>query len=278
VLKEKYPKEEGESPSDYKKRISALFDGIEPVCGLLNRLSSGEIEFAHLSFQEFLAAKHMLDMDMEYKKYLEDGWWEETLLLYLGLMNLEMKKRSNRLVEQLLNSPRSRLQFLGAKALRDFQASKREPAIVELSRKTLISIIKPGASLEDRFQAGDILGTLGDPRIQPSPMVLVEAGEFTRGSDDLYDKEKPVRRIYLDAFEIGTYPITNLEFKVFIDDNGYKTEEFWTPEGWKWRKEENILEPGYWHDRKRTGPNYPMVGVGWYEAAAYAKWLSQKKK
>ncbi|MCP5107346.1 MAG: SUMF1/EgtB/PvdO family nonheme iron enzyme, partial [bacterium] len=277
VLKEKYPAKEDESPSDYKKRIVALFDGIEPVCGLLNRLSSGEIEFAHLSFQEFLAAKHMLDMDMEYEKYLEDGWWEETLLLYLGLMNLEMKKRSNGLVEELLKSPQTRLRFLGSKALRDFQASKRETAMVELSRETLISIIGPGASLEDRFQAGDLLGALGDPRIQPPPMVYVEAGEFTRGSNE-YDLEKPVRRIYLDAFEIGTYPVTNQEFKDFIVDKGYETEAFWTPEGWEWRKKRNILEPDYWHDRKWTGSNYPVVWVSWYEAAAYAKWLSQKKK
>ncbi|MCP5106847.1 MAG: SUMF1/EgtB/PvdO family nonheme iron enzyme, partial [bacterium] len=280
VLKEKYTKKKSESPSGYKKRIDKLFDGIEPVCGLLNRLSSGEIEFAHLSFQEFLAGKHMLDMDMGYKKYLEDGWWEETLLLYLGLMNLEMKKRSNGIVEDLLNSRQLRLQFLGAKALRDFQASKRETAIVDLSKEKLIAIIGPDVSLEDRFQAGDILGTLGDLRIQSSPMVHVDAGEFTRGSadgdEDSYDDEKPVRRIYLDEFEIGTYPVTNLEYKVFIENKGYETEDFWTPEGWEWRKEENILEPKHWHDRKWNGANFPVVGVSWFEAAAYAKWLSQK--
>lgn len=276
VLKEKYTKAEGESASEYKKRIDTLFDGIEPVCGLLNRLSSCEVEFVHLSFQEFLSAKYMLDMDMDYKPYLEDGWWEETLLLYLGLMNLEMKKRSNGIVGELLNSPRSRIHVLGSKALRDFQASKRETATVELSREKLISIIDSDVSLEERFEAGDILGLLGDPRIQPPPMVRVEAGEFLRGAENITDEEKPVRRIYLDVFEIGKYPVTNQEFKDFIINKGYETEGFWTPEGWEWCKEDNISEPRYWHDRKWNGANFPVVGVSWYEAAAYAKWLNKK--
>jgi formylglycine-generating enzyme required for sulfatase activity len=74
---------------------------------------------------------------------------------------------------------------------------------------------------------------------------------------------------------IGKYPVTNEEFKVFMSDAGYKKQEFWTPEGWEWLKKENVTEPGYWHDRKWNGPNFPVVGVSWYEASAYAKWLSQ---
>jgi predicted MPP superfamily phosphohydrolase len=35
------------------------------------------------------------NMDEDNRPYLNDQWWEETLLLYTGLMNLEMKKRSN---------------------------------------------------------------------------------------------------------------------------------------------------------------------------------------
>ncbi|MCU0289767.1 MAG: metallophosphoesterase, partial [Acidobacteria bacterium] len=82
MQKEHYPILAGESPHDYKKRIEELFNDIEPVCGLLNRLSSGEIEFAHLTFQEFLAAKQLLDRGMDYKPYLKNSWWKETLLLY----------------------------------------------------------------------------------------------------------------------------------------------------------------------------------------------------
>jgi hypothetical protein len=50
--------------------------------------------------------------------YLEKGWWKEVILLYLGLMNLEMKKRSNDIVcEMVEKSPHLRIQLLGARAL-----------------------------------------------------------------------------------------------------------------------------------------------------------------
>jgi formylglycine-generating enzyme required for sulfatase activity/energy-coupling factor transporter ATP-binding protein EcfA2 len=274
VLKEKYPIMEDESTPVYKKRIENLFNGIEPVCGLLNRLSSGDIEFSHLSFQEFLAAKYMLDMNTGYKKYLKSSWWEEALLLYTGLMNLEMKKQSNEVVREMLKKRQTRLQLLGARALRDFQHSKREEPVVITAGKKLIALIDSNVSLEDRFEAGEILGVLGDSRIKIPPMVSVEAGEFTMGSDE-YKSEQPIHRVYLDAFMIGKYPVTNEEFKSFMSDDGYKKKEFWTPEGWQWREEENILEPLHWHDRKWNGPNFPVVGVSWYEADAYARWLSQ---
>jgi formylglycine-generating enzyme required for sulfatase activity/calcineurin-like phosphoesterase family protein len=276
VLKEKYPVMEEEAGHVYKKRLETLFNDIEPVCGLLNRLSGGDIEFSHLSFQEFLAAKYMLDMDIDYKHCLEDPWWEEALLLYTGLMNLEMKKRSNEIVKEMLDMKANRLQLLGARALRDFQHSKREEAVIIDAGKKLIALMESKASLEERFEAGEILGVLGDTRIKPPPMVNVEAGEFTMGSNES-EREQPVHRVYLDEFMIGKYTVTNEEFKAFIEADGYKKEELWTPEGWNWLKKENITEPLYWHDRKWNSPNFPVVGVSWYEASAYAEWLSQTK-
>ncbi|MEO5954388.1 MAG: SUMF1/EgtB/PvdO family nonheme iron enzyme [Nitrospiraceae bacterium] len=50
-------------------------------------------------------------------------------------------------------------------------------------------------------------------------MVLVPAGEFVMGSDKKTDRlayrgEIPQRRVYLDAFEIGKYEVTALEYQV----------------------------------------------------------------
>jgi formylglycine-generating enzyme required for sulfatase activity len=107
-------------------------------------------------------------------------------------------------------------------------------------------------------------------------MVRVPAGEFIRGSDK-DDRSKPVKKIFLDAFAMGLYPVTNREYKGFVDDNGYNREEFWLAEGWAWRQDRKVTEPGYWYDRQWNGPNFPVVGVSWYEAAAYAAWLSKVK-
>ena len=275
--------ETAESLLEYNHRIDTLFEEIEPRCGLLKRRGEGDLEFFHLTFQEFLAARHMLYTETDFKKFLDNPWWEETLLLYISLVNQEWKDKANRIVRDILNYPHKdrkiqrRLWLLGSKALRDIQAYKRDTGAAALAIEKLSNIISTDASLEQRFEAGDILGTLGDPRIDIlSPAIIhVEAGEFTRGGDK-NDDEKPINQIYLDEFMIGKYPVTNLEFKEFIRDGGYNNQDFWTPEGWQWRKDKEIVEPGNWHDRKWNGPNFPVVGVSWYEAAAYAGWLSRK--
>jgi formylglycine-generating enzyme required for sulfatase activity len=130
--------------------------------------------------------------------------------------------------------------------------------------------------LADRFDAGEVLGVLGDIRIKSisDNMVSVKGGEFVRGSNDI-DNEKPVRTIYLEDFLIGKYPVTNGEYKEFVDDGGYKKKEYWTEDGWEWKEEDKVTEPAFWHDRQWNGANFPVVGVSWYEAVAYTKWLSQ---
>jgi formylglycine-generating enzyme required for sulfatase activity/predicted MPP superfamily phosphohydrolase len=280
-----FPHPEGVRMSQYESRILNLLDEIEPGCGLFNRLSSGEVEFTHLTFQEFLAAKHMVYMGIDWRQYLEKEWWEETILLYTGFMSLDRKRESNAIIGIILaaseahkrNKNRLRLQFLAGKALCDLQSAKREPRTVSLVRDKMSRLIVSKINVKDRLQAGILLGGLGDPRIniQEPPMIEIPAGEFTRGSNE-HDSEKPVRKIYLDAFEIGKYPVTNHEFKAFVDEKGYDNQELWTPESWQWRKEKNIFEPRFWHDRKWNGPNFPVVGVSWYEAFAYAAWLSRK--
>ncbi len=284
ILKQISPPKESEKAADYNRHIHALFEEIEPNCGLLSRLSSGEVEFSHLTFQEFLAARYLIDMEIDCRQFLDDAWWEETVLLYTGLMNLERMKRSNELVMEIMNpwqgdiGSQHGLWLLGARALRDFQSSRRADSAVNLARQRLLSLIGSTVDRQIRFKAGNILGYLGDLRLEEDNMVLIEGGEFIRGSKkgEGRDSERPQRKIYLDPFLIGKYPVTNQEYKAFVDDGGYQRREFWTPEGWHWPEKENISEPLYWHNRKWNGPNFPVVGISWYEAVAFCKWLSQK--
>jgi formylglycine-generating enzyme required for sulfatase activity len=175
-----------------------------------------------------------------------------------------------------------RLWLLGSKALRDFQPSKRDDKVVTLACDKLYELIESNASIEERFEAGEIVGALGDLRIKKDNMALVKGGKFIRGSRedaaDAYDNEKPKREIYLDDFMIGKYPVTNEEFKEFIDDDGYgmARKDMWSEEGWQWREENEISRPEYWHDRKWNAANFPVVGISWFEAEAYANWLSER--
>ena len=179
-----------------------------------------------------------------------------------------MRKRSNDVVEEILNTKQEdekikrHLWLLGSRALGDFQPSKRDDKVVTIARKKLYELIDSNASLEERFEAGEIVGALGDLRIKADNMVLVKEGKFMRGSSeddaDAYDDEKPQREIYLDDFMIGKYPVTNEEFKEFVDDGGYgkARKDRWSEEGWQWREENKISKPGYGHDRKWNGPNF----------------------
>jgi len=103
-------------------------------------------------------------------------------------------------------------------------------------------------------------------------LVRVPAGEFLMGSDE-YEDEKPPHKVYLDEYHIGRYPVTNAEFDRFVQDGGYRNSEWWTDAGEKWRGDRS--------DRERYGgvfdlPNHPVVGVTWYEAAAYARWAGMR--
>lgn len=129
-----------------------------------------------------------------------------------------------------------------------------------------------------RLRAGEIIGEFGDDRYTNFEMLKVPEGEFIRGSkeNDFYSREEPQRNIYLDTFFIGKFPITNREFKEFIDAGGYKSNEFWTSIGWHYICERKIAEPDFWHDHKWNFPNFPVVGVSWYECNAFCNWLSKR--
>jgi len=87
-------------------------------------------------------------------------------------------------------------------------------------------------------------------------MVLIPAGEFSMGSND-YGDEKPVHTVYLDAFYIDRYEVTNAQYKKFMDATGHKA-------------------PAFWSDSKYNAPNHPVVGVSWNDAKAYAEWAGER--
>jgi formylglycine-generating enzyme required for sulfatase activity len=73
---------------------------------------------------------------------------------------------------------------------------------------------------------------------------------------------------------LGKYPVTVEEFRHFVEEGrGYETRELWDEAGWAFREREGCESPDSWDGQLAT-PNRPVVGVSWYEAMAYCRWLS----
>lgn len=114
--------------------------------------------------------------------------------------------------------------------------------------------------------------------------VNIPAGIFTMGSTASdtttwpnTSNEYPQHAVYLDAFEISKFEITNAQYKTFIDAGGYTNSSLWTSDGWTWLLSNGISEPLYWISGQYNGgvqfPNHPVAGVSWYEADAFCHWV-----
>jgi len=91
-------------------------------------------------------------------------------------------------------------------------------------------------------------------------MVLVPAGEFEMG--DGQDQECPQHRVYLDAYYIGVYAVTNRQYAEFIRQTGHRQPDH-ADYG------EAVWAEGSYPGEKA---DHPVVCVSWKDAAAYCKW------
>jgi formylglycine-generating enzyme required for sulfatase activity len=54
-------------------------------------------------------------------------------------------------------------------------------------------------------------------------MIWIAGGTFRMGSDEHYPEEAPVHRVTVDGFWIDRAPVTNREFRKFVNATGYIT-------------------------------------------------------
>ena len=104
-------------------------------------------------------------------------------------------------------------------------------------------------------------------------MIRIPAGTFTMGSDTRAADEKPKHKVYLDAYYIGKYEVTNAEYYEFWKlqaDSSQKVPKH-TPENFT-----HLPHIGDWPARAARFPNHPVVGISWHDANAYAAWKGMR--
>jgi len=144
----------------------------------------------------------------------------------------------------------------------DVPASERAE---EQRRMASVDTASPASPKPSKPRALDLL---------PAPFAWcpITAGKVKLGSGGYLKSDTTFE---VPAFQMAKYPITNAQYRLFIDAGGYNQQRWWTAQGWAQRESEKWTQPRYWTDAKWNGAEQPVVGVSWYEAIAFCLWLSE---
>jgi formylglycine-generating enzyme required for sulfatase activity len=254
----------------------------------------------HLTFQEYLAAvaiAHLGQSDIQpvvtkLLKHAAQENWREVILLtiaYIGLIQHRDEAASAVLLSLMEQAGEQSEQatLLAGDALRNAWPGGVSVACytaVIHALQTMMENADQTAAVR-RARAGQLLAQLGDPRefvtaVDEMLLCYIPSGTFWMGSGT----EEHLNDILSYDYWMSRFPITNAQFAQFVAAGGYDTAAFWTEaeavDRWQNGVAQDWLSRGW---RKRPYDyglpynlsNHPVVGITWYEALAFTRWLNQ---
>jgi formylglycine-generating enzyme required for sulfatase activity len=244
---------------------------------------SGKVAFTHQLLQEFFAAyaldRERLETNLPAEQiWPKSEWWkpvglEETSVILAGIYRenplsvLEWLRDANpelaaRCVVDggIVISPEFRQLMIAAwlPRLTDIKEPIFARAAIGRALGLISGDIRPGVTYID--------DNTGLPRFE---WIHVPEGTVVRGI------ESSERRVDVRDFRVSKYLVTNAQYSAFVKDGGYTTDwkKCWTDTGWA--KKMNARGPTDYSETLVL-PNHPRIGINWYEAMAFCRWLDYR--
>ena len=268
--------------------------------GLFVESNPGVYSFLHKNFMEYFAATSLLSDEEDpiavILSHIDDAWWEEVLLLAATHPKASNKFRGNLLPALLKDAERY---------VYSSEAWKRRLWLVGRMADDMTSRLP---AIPKRQVVDALYRAVVDPALKP--LVRAELADLL---DCFWTPEDLYRFITVSQkdgqpFLIGRYPVTNIQYERFLCTENFdeRGKEYWChipnysvpdankevrligecgEEGWDWLNKgfknksfivvDGILFPRYWRNAQfgQGRRHAPVVGVSWWEANAYCRWL-----
>ena len=276
-----YREQEGYTPRQAKTEAQNFFETLHRHSSLLLEKGDGRFGFIHQTFGEYLAGCGLAEARDGEKKLLErlhDPSWHEAILL--GIEATGVASRGGRDVVRLLDTLLSKVALakgegegeaalIAGKVLRDVGSAAvgRAPVASRIT-SALIETLQSGSVTPLRRRlAGILLGEIGWRPVDLDRFLPIYGDAVSNLQENRSDTPLP-------RFLIATYPVANYQFRVFWESGAYQQKEWWDDEGWS--EGEQPQQPRYWHDADWNSALLPVVGITYWEARAYCRWLDVK--
>ncbi len=282
-----------------------MIDAMKFRAGLLLERAPEIFTFPHRTFQEYLAGAHLASQSnfaREACQLAEQGpLWREAILMAVGYL-VYLSRDTDKplaLVGELCPAQARddamswRKAWLAGDALLEMGVNRVTDGalgrdLLARVQTRLTDLLYSGQlSPRERASAGSTLARLGDPRpevttINSMQFCYVPPGAFVMGEGK---GEEHTNKTLDYGYWISRYPITNAQYAVFVGAGGYGEADYWreaTAQGWwkagrfKGRYDDEPHDRPYDFGEPFNLPNHPVVGVAWYEALAFTRWLTEQ--